>query len=159
MTNGDGDMKIRISIFILVFALLLCSCGTNEVKYDKVSIGMTYEEFHSFMDGKDVFSYGHYAFWTDENGNEIVVRFSNPELKIDRIEHFPRQGAKPTSEDFEKISVGMDMFDVVERVGKPFRSVTSGLMTLDFLAEDETVYRVSFDTTDIYKVIEWYVVK
>ena len=141
-------MKIRISILILVCALLLCSCGRTA--YDEVSVGMTYDEFESFMDGKDVFAYGRYAFWRDENGDEFVVEFSGKEFKVNRMRSFSRQGVKPTSEDFENIIAGMGIFEVVERVGIPFRSVTSGFTTFDFLADDGTVYRINFDASNGY---------
>ena len=148
-------MKIKFGILILVFTLLFCSCE----KFNAVSIGMTHDEFYSFMEGKDVFSYGNYAFWSDENGNDFVAEFSSKELKIIRIEHFSRQDKKPTSDDFKKITAEMDMFNVVEIVGNPFRTVTSGLATLDFLSNDETVYRIDFDASNGYKVIEVYIVE
>jgi hypothetical protein len=105
---------------------------------------MTYDEFESFLKGKDVFTSDCYAFWRDENGNEFAVEFWGNNVKVNRIASFSRQGVKPTSEDFESIVSGMGMLEVVERVGIPFRSVASGFATFDFLADDGTVYRISF---------------
>ena len=134
--------KIIALIMCIMLAVAFCSC--EKTKYDEVTIGMTYDEFESFLKGKDVFTSDCYAFWRDENGNEFAVEFWGNNVKVNRIASFSRQGAKPTSEDFESIVSGMGMLEVVERVGIPFRSVESGFATFDFLADDGTVYRISF---------------
>lgn len=54
-------------------------------------------------------------------------------------------GLKETSLDSEKIEKGMSVTEVGEIVGLPFRSVTHGLNTLDYLTDDKEIYRIQWD--------------
>ena len=145
-------MKIKFSVFVLVCLLLLSSCSKTNEAY----VGMSMDEFNSFMEGNDVFLYGPYAFWHDERENYFAAEFSNESFEISRIESFSNRDGKPTKRDFENIIEGMDIFQVVEILGNPLGSTTSGLSTLDFEADDGMVYRIHLDATAGYKVIEVY---
>lgn len=53
---------------------------------------------------------------------------------------------EPTREAFTGISEGMTVEDVVERVGLPTRTGTSGMISLDFDCIDGTTFRIYFFT-------------
>ena len=111
-------------------------------------VGMEKEDFEIFVEKYDVFRYMKWMFWKDENGNHCIAELSSDYKTINKAHFFLNTQIIPTKENFESITYGMDMFDVVEKVGIPFRSVTSGLATLDFLADDGTVYRVNISSKD-----------
>ena len=60
-------------------------------------------------------------------------------------------------QDFDRIVPGMSVYEVVELIGMPIGSSTSGMRSLDFSSNDSSIYRVLWD--DEMKVVECYKVK
>ena len=87
------------------------------------------------------FKYLGYIFYTDENGRSAIAQI---DYENNIVKNQSYNKVKVNEQSFKKVKNGMNPFDVVKLVGIPFRSVTSGLITLDFKCDDGTVYRIGW---------------
>jgi len=131
--------KISLIVIIMACLVMLSSCGN---KSKKIYVGMPYEDYLKLMKKESVLELCSYVFIKDGNNN-VVVKFDADSEKVETIRFFTKKSV--SSEDFSTITSGMNMFEVVEKVGLPFRSITFGLTTLDFLAEHNNIYRIEFN--------------
>jgi outer membrane protein assembly factor BamE (lipoprotein component of BamABCDE complex) len=118
---------------------------TDEV--GDVYIGMTTEEFLKVVPESDHLGYCSHAFYTNEKGNHIVVRFSQNSgpSKILEIKCYDHNLIEPTPEKFDMIKKGMSIFDVVALVGIPFDSLTFGAVSFEFKDTNGKCYRIYMD--------------
>ena len=148
----------KIIVALLMFTLLFCSCTdvpsspklemTNE-SGERITEPVDAEIYHKLyqsVDQENIFQYGPYCFFKNSDGNAVVIKYYDHDLKIiERAERYPATHL-PSVSDFEQVKEGMDMFEVVELVGLPARSVTFGLVSLDFLtASQDIFFRMSFE--------------
>ncbi len=117
------------------------SQNTIESSYDNtMRDSMSRDEFVSKYDQKIVLEYDCYIFVKSENSS-IVAEIDTGDYKtIKQVQTFAY--VTPEANDFSKITVGMNVFEVVEKVGLPSGSETFGLSTLDFKCSDNTVFRI-----------------
>ena len=156
-------MKRLLAIFCLISCLVLyCSCDysnkgdpTSSTTYNGITtsvttgiegssayVGMTYDEFVEKHIDISYEQYWQYVFFVNSDGNSAVIKFSGDGKKIEKIASYA--AVSPKAEDFSSLQTDMTIFDVVEKVGLPFRSVTSGLQTLDFKASNDEMFRINW---------------
>ena len=87
------------------------------------------------------FVYGYYVFFEYDDFN--YVYFSRAPSKSPQI-LYSYEKKEVVDEDFEKIKVGMEVQEVVEIVGLPFDSYTSGVSSLAFKTTSGNIYSIGF---------------
>ena len=148
--------KLWILVLITVLSLSACTLKKSpesgqsgadtvpeEPGADAIRLGMTYDDI-AWTDGDPRFQqYFNYLFCETSDGKNMVAEFGRESQIIEKIEVFP--AVQPESEAFSAIQEGMNLFDVVEKVGIPTDSVTFGLATLNFDSADGSVFCITFD--------------
>jgi site-specific DNA-adenine methylase len=162
--------KSVLLIFMLVVILFAGACKSEEneqqnasknayqslkpvsVNADHILTGMSVSEFENLISSDQCISLCGYSFFVDSEERGTVVRFDPvyvTDVKTVSIK-------KASIENQNKIQKGMDVFSVVETVGIPFQSVTSGICSLDFLTEADTAFRITWDenmrVTDVFNL-------
>ena len=141
---------MKTKLFTTIASLLLgitflftsCSARISIEDIDKYK-GASYEELSELFFGNEHFEHGEFVFIKDRRGTNVVAELKIGSNEVVDIRAYPP--VSPSHEDFEKITDGMSVFDVVERVGIPFGSFTSGVDSLSFKASDGSVYMVVWD--------------
>ena len=150
-------MNREMMILVLITTLFFASCTampennaelssgdmTSDSMISRISVGMTYDDILWTKDQPQFRLFFNYLFCND-SGRNMVAEFGKESETIEKIEVFP--DTQPAPAAFEAIQEGMNIFDVVERVGVPINSATFGLKTLDFESIDGDIYRIQFDT-------------
>lgn len=157
--------KIILLCVILVLSMLFASCSScsscngkeNDFPEpsDEVKVGMKYNDARKTVENKDgFFQLGGYLFYVDENGNNTVIELDENFQEVKSVKAF--YTVKSNKKAFSEITEGMEVCEVVEKVGIPFRSVTSGLRTSDFKATDGSVFRINWNENmtviEVYEV-------
>lgn len=140
-----------ILLCLLLVVTLFVSCASKR----EIKIGMSYDELDRINSENLYFNYRGYVFYVDSNGDNAVAEFGKSN-SIETIKSFPK--VKPSRKDFLEISNGMTVYEVVERVGIPFRTATFGVSSLDFKARDGSIFRVCWSGLDM-TVIDVYEVE
>lgn len=143
-------MKKLIAVLLLLTLLCLAACAkkedgatvsTTEAGFDRLAVGMRYDEVERLtIEHVDAFNL---VFCRDEAGNSLVGEYGTDDGRICAVRSFPAVTADAAA--FASVSVGMEIFDVVERVGVPVGARTFGLASLDFACTDGTEYRIVLD--------------
>ena len=110
---------------------------------------MTYEEFLQVVPKDELFSYLGYLFFIDDQGNPCVAFIDEQPGAtgtITEYQSYNRKNIDISSDSFEKITVGMSIYDVVAQVGLPTDTATFGMATLVFPAESGE-YVIYWDLT------------
>ena len=152
-------------LFVLFFSVtclfLYCSCAhsnkddpmssttyngittsvTTGIEGSSAYVGMTYNEFVEKYVDISYEQYWQYVFFVNSSGNNVVVKFSGDGKKIEKLASYT--AVLPKAEDFSSLQKDMTIFDVVEKVGLPFRSATFGLQTLDFKSSNDEIFRIN----------------
>ena len=118
--------------------------NTSEtISVDGIEVGMSGKDVRSLLEGKvDYFSYNGCLFYKNDDNKDVVIQFTRDTDTVYRIEAY--EHTEPERELFASIIEGMDVFDVVEIVGLPQRSATSGITSTDFLLENGDVFRIQW---------------
>ena len=116
--------------------------NTSEtISVDGIEVGMSGKDVRSLLEGKvDYFSYNGCLFYKNDDNKDVVIQFTRDTDTVYRIEAY--EHTEPERELFATISEDMCVFDVVEIVGLPQRSTTSGMTSTDFLLENGAVFRI-----------------
>lgn len=110
----------------------------------EIEIGMTRSDFKMLTEGTEVFNYIMYSFFQDQEGQDVTILWGNNGTTIAKINRVPHVVA--TVEGFRSLEAGMDVFEVVNRIGLPFDSFTSGMITMAFQFENGQVYQAYWNT-------------
>lgn len=144
---------ITVIVICVCIVALVAGYGIWYSIYDEFSgayAGMPMEKFNELIPETERFDYLGYTFYDNDRGDPVVVRDS--EGVIVQIQCYPKQTIRATRAVAEKINTGMSVFDVVQRLGTPTGSATSGMITLGFQLEDGSRVVVYFDNQDSMKV-------
>lgn len=136
--------------FLLILALYLTSCnivrnpsetesGTNSDH--AVMEGMTVADIDSLQ--IDYFRYSSYLFLSYDGYNIVARISSHDQSTLEEV--YTYAVVSSTDSDFEKIKPGMTFFQVVEAVGLPEGSLTSGMKSLYFKTIDGNTYNIYFN--------------
>lgn len=142
--------KITMLCLILVAAMLAscsscASCRSEDGEFpepsNEVRVGMKHNDVReTIKDQEAFFQLGSYLFYVGKNGNNVVVELDGKHKEIKNVKAF--YPVNSNKKAFSEITEGMDIYEVVEMVGIPFRETTSGFRTSDFKAEDGSVFRI-----------------
>lgn len=125
----------------LLFALSSCSVDSKL----PLKIGDTLnDDFHISQDEiSSRFDYTGYIFFEYKKQNHIIHFDPMTSVVID-LHSYPTK--KIVENDFKKINVGMPIYEVVELVGLPCDSKTSGLISMNFRITGSENYHVIYFT-------------
>ena len=136
-------MKQKILLLVVLVALILTGCSKgNESENENVSISPFFETAqecngeHIEVDipEEDAFYYDWIYFYKDAEGNSVVVETCSEHHEVMKIQSYPDPYF--TKEDFDKLEDGMNVYEVVELVGVPTDSFTSGMSSTVFPIEN-----------------------
>lgn len=135
----------KIGICLLIVAILTCSsCSSDKDMYSQMKIGMDYDAFFNVVSDADSLGYYGYIFLESEDGNNIVAEFDIDGKTLTRKEKYNKV-TDIYVENFERITSGMTVFEVVRLLGLPVaKSDSEDVRSLDF-GDANASYRVIFD--------------
>lgn len=130
-------MKRTIAFVLLLTLLCLAACTekdgaaatakSTETVIPPLTVGMTYDEVARLpLQHVDAF---HLVFCRDGAGNSVVGEYDVDSGTISSVRTFPAVTADSAA--FASIALGMDIFDVVERVGVPFGMIIAEVVLVD----------------------------
>ena len=135
-----------IAVLILVLALWIIF-GTGLLKQDdEPCVGMTRSDFAERF--PNAFSYIDYSFYEKSNGDGVVVHFGSTNHAVDDVRIYSATSIDNSEESFSKIEEGMSVYEVVSLVGVPYRTNTSGMITMVFATDKGKEYSVYFYKSD-----------
>lgn len=135
--------RVVITLILTIVCCFLFSACKFDFDSSKIKVGMTHDEVNSLVpDEHNKFSYMNYSFFSDSDDNWIVVQYDSENKNVTQVETFKKR--EVTDADFQKIKEGMTPFEVVENIGLPYGSFTSGMLTLAFKTDDGNEYWVYF---------------
>ena len=141
-------ISVYLSLIFSIFSLSSCNILNYQVGDN---IGELYRDYHN----KESF-FSCYGYMFFEHKNKNIVVFADKldglieEIKIYDIPHVE-------DKDFEKIDEGMSVFDVVEIVGIPYDSVTSGIISMVFKTSKGNPHVVFFYYNSLDQMVVEYV--
>ena len=142
--DGDDILKkysITVNTNYFIDNISLPVNTSETISVDGIEVGMSGKDVRSLLDGKiDYFSYNGCLFYKNDDNKDVVIQFARDTDTVYRIEAY--EHTEPERELFATISEDMFVFDVVEIVGLPQRSTTSGMTSTDFLLENGDVFRI-----------------
>lgn len=154
--NKLSRATLVVGIMVLSILILSLSVVLAMEYFDQKSIslgvepyiGMTYSDYHEHHE--TAFSYLSFSFYEKENGDGVVVHFDDATGTIDDIRVYPSNSVTKTKESFMRIKEGMSLYEVVSLIGVPYRTNTSGTITMVFATDAGEEYSVYFhqDSSD-----------
>ena len=125
-------MKIKTYILVsLPLLLMSCSSLSKQAELEQsFAIGTSKSDVVSRHQSNDsFFQYINYAFLTVD-GYDVTIHFASENDSVDKVQ--VTAYSVPSEKGFSDVQEGMELFSVVNLVGNPFASETSGLCSLDF---------------------------
>lgn len=132
--------KWNILLCLCAILMLLTACRSASINE---FVGLSSTEFFQQVPKEDCFLYAGYTFFLNEQGDSCVVHFEQAG-PIDDAKSYSKDTIDRSARAFSEIVPGMTIYEVVEKVGIPTDSRTSGLDSLAFSVE-EGVYTVILD--------------
>lgn len=146
--------KYVILLCCALCALLIFSIWyTTRGRFNGAYTGMSIEKFDRIIPLDQTFGIGSYIFYNNLFGDAIVAKASDDYKTIEDLRCFDKFTIHPTRAAAESISKGMDVYEVVSKLGTPYGSFTSGMLTMAFLLDDGTFCQVYFNTPREMKVM------
>jgi len=134
-----------LSLFMTVGTLGSCAFFEEDIS-GQLSTGMDNQAFLEIADDQREFlQYGPYVFFANA-GNNYVALLDYTTGKVKELYTF--EDVLPKDDDFSKIQAGDDVFTVVELVGLPMGSYTSGFKTLTFKSRSGKMFTIYLDEND-----------
>lgn len=134
------------------FPLAGCGADSSEAAYGCYE-GMDIQEFRDILEDKSYFAIVGYYFFEDENGNHCVA-YSEDYKQVNALQVYPASGIDKSDKAFEAIKEGMTVFEVVEKVGVPTCTHTSGMCSLG-ISGDSHEYSVYIDQSVYPATVSW----
>jgi hypothetical protein len=113
-----------------------------------VHAGMSRTDYTTTISDEDRFDCLNFSFYKNLFGDSVVVRFSADFNTVADVQVYSKLGTNTSVKAFSEIETGMSIYDVVSKVGIPNRSTTSGMISMDFVANDGTEYRIYWNYLD-----------
>lgn len=146
--------KIVATILSFLLAVgFLSSCYLLEEDIsEKISVGMNNDAFLELAeDQREYYQMGSYCFFKN-CGKDYVVVIDYEQGTVREIHSFP--SVTPKNKDFDKVQIGDDIFAVVDKVGVPKGSYTSGAISLTYKLRNNDVYTIYFNSNSDMTVSE-----
>ncbi len=135
-------------ILSLAFAiLLLVSCSSCN-KEEEIQCTEEHIELKASQESKtEKFQYSGYEFYRSVDDKNVIAEFCSECYKeYKSIREY--DVGEVTKESFAQVQEGMNVYEVVELVGVPYASYTSGFQSMVFKTdanEEYTIYFADFD--------------
>lgn len=136
---NKGRRIVILSVFILVI-IILTVIGVWYGHSLGVHTGMSRTDYSATIPDEARFDYLNFSFYKNLFGDPVVVRFNSDADVIADIQVYPKLRTNTSMKAFSELEKGMSIYDVVSKVGVPYRSSTSGVISMDFIANDGTVF-------------------
>ena len=143
ITDTSGNKKVTLHIIDgeQPEINLECLLKPTNTYASELKVGMSLDDVKNILKDQQIFCFTDYIFFCDREGRDVVIVMADgrtvQEIKI--MDHII-----PTHEAFESLKFGMTLIEVIEKVGLPFQSTTSGFLTCDFISEDGTLYTANW---------------
>lgn len=150
---------LLIVVLAVLLSIIMIGLSIWLICYDGLYPGMKYSDYMSAIDEDIRLDYAGYSFYEKKNGDGMLVHFdlTDDDLAIDEIRYYPKAFVDNSKENFEKIEIGMSLYEVVSLVGVPHHSGLSGSLAVTFDADDGTQYRIYFSQVSPKDNSEWLV--
>ena len=145
-------MKTRTLIIIAVIIVAITLLGNQASLYFSlqdtagVEKGMTFAEYAALIPAEDRLDFGNYSFYPNDRGFPVLIRCE--ENKIVEIQVMDLSKISAKQESFEKITVGMTLSQVSQKVGVPGGIAKADDKTLAYNIRNEMMYLIRFTSTD-----------
>lgn len=144
--------RLRIIILSALILIMLILLGIW-IWYGRslgVHSGMSSEDYIDKIPLEDRFEFLQFSFYENTFGGPVVVRFNSKRTVVEDIKIFSKWGVDKSPESFKEIKKGMDLYDVIAKVGVPTGSATFGMLSTIFVSNDGTKYCVYWDVGQSY---------
>ena len=147
--------KIICFMSTLFITSIFCSCMTAQNKIiwpstvmaNNFKTDMPCEEIYMTLNEHNTLHVDdeNHIYFRDKKGTNVVLTKSSDKESISKINTFE---LIPLDSDFNQIKPRMSVEEVINKIGVPFQSVTSGFYTTDFYSQSGSIYRIQW-TTDM----------
>lgn len=141
-TRKKGHKRLYIILYsaLIIVVVILIGIWIWYGRSLGVHTGMEPNDYYDKISQEDRFDYLRFSFYENQFGGPVVVRFNAEHTAIDNVKIFSRLGVDASTESFKKIKKGMDLYDVIAKVGIPRGSATFGLLSTVFATNEGTEY-------------------
>lgn len=117
------------------------------VKFDDVKDATTAEEFKTKVDAECRYDWLTYVFFIDADGEECYALFESDLQTVKKVVKLGlKSDFRPTKEAAEGIAAGMPIEEIVEVLGIPFASRTSGVLSAAWETDDGSIVEICFES-------------
>ena len=151
-------MNTRTLIFVAIIIVATTLLGNTVVRYiglqDTAGIekGMTFAEYTAKIPEEERLDFWNYSFYSNNHGFPVMIRCE--EDKIVQIYVIDLTKSRSTQENFEKITQGMTLTQVTQKVGAPGGITKADDKTLAYNVRNEVMYLIRFTMTDDVLYVE-----
>lgn len=145
-------MKNRTLIVIAIIVVAITLLGNQASLYFSlqdtagVEKGMTIAEYKALIPEEDRLDFGNYSFYPNNRDFPVLIRSEADKIVEIQVLDLSKISAK--KESFEKITVGMTLTQVSQRVGVPGGIAKADDKTLAYNLRNEIMYLIRFTQTD-----------
>lgn len=140
-----------VSMLLTVGVLGSCYLLEEDIS-ERISVGMDNQAFLEIAEEqREYYQMGPYCFFKN-CGKDYVVVIDYTAGTVQEIRSYP--SVTPTNKNFEELQVGDDIFAVVDKVGVPEGSYTSGAISLTYKLRNGDVYTIYFNSSSEMTVMD-----
>lgn len=132
---------ITISIVLIVCIGMLYIISITD--YEGITVGMSLDEIYEFLGNKEFYHYYRYIFLTSKWGNPIVVELAYKDFSVSKVYCYSSIWVNTSPFAFKHIKRGMTVPEVTSRVGLPFTSRSSGILSLNYHSKSGDEYVIT----------------
>ena len=127
-------MKRLAIVFLFLFLLSGCVQESSDVVTPDQLIGKTISQAGKILDLDENLVINGYAFATDDSGNPVVLEWETKNNKkiITNSTIYEISKVDNSPESFDSLEYGMNIYQVVEKVGIPTGIPALGILYLEF---------------------------
>ena len=149
-TRKKGHKRLYIILFsgLIIVVVILIGIWIWYGRSLGVHAGMEPKDYYDKISKEDRFDYLRFSFYENQFGGPVVVRFNAEHTAIEDVKVFSRIGVNASTKSFKEIKKGMDLYDVVAKVGIPRGSATFGLLSTVFATNEGTEYIIYWNESE-----------
>lgn len=146
----QGHKRLYIILFsgLIIVVVILIGIWIWYGRSLGVHAGMEPKDYYDKISKEDRFDYLRFSFYENQFGGPVVVRFNAEHTAIEDVKVFSRIGVNASTKSFKEIKKGMDLYDVVAKVGIPRGSATFGLLSTVFATNEGTEYIIYWNESE-----------
>lgn len=141
-------LRIIILSALILIMLILLGIWIWYGRSLGVHSGMSSEDYIDKIPLEDRFEFLQFSFYENTFGGPVVVRFNSKRTVVEDIKIFSKWGVDKSPESFKEIKKGMDLYDVIAKVGVPTGSATFGMLSTTFATNEGTEYIIYWNESE-----------